>query len=102
MAALDPYDAAPKAVSDALAAADEAAAVRRDLRRTVTPGAPDRERLIADTLRLLGEAMEPVRSLIGRFVWQPCPEATEASLREASARLQYERKQIKKMRRRDA
>ena len=54
------------------------------------------EKLIAQ----IDEAMKPIRSGIGSLLWHVEYRRHEADLREVSKSLQYERKQLKKMRRR--
>lgn len=87
-----------KQIEEALAVAEEAEAVRQDLRWNVKPGTDEREQLIDQTLEMIRVAMIPIRSMMGSAVWgkAPLPEATIA---DASERLQYQRKQLKKMKR---
>lgn len=77
--------------------ADAARRTREDLRRSHKPGTKERERIIERTLRSLDEAMRPIRSAIGKLAWRP--DDLEDELRAASDAMQYERKQLKKMRR---
>jgi len=83
----------------AVAGADTAAGVRRGLRQASTPGAAEREQEIALALDGIDRVMRPIRSMRGKLVWEPMPSKAERALAEASARCQYERKQLKKMRR---
>lgn len=80
------------------AAADEAEALRQDLRWNVKPGTTDREELIDAALEMLRLAMIPIRAQVGKTVWG-LSDFPEAKLRDASARIQYQRKQLKKMKR---
>jgi hypothetical protein len=77
--------------------AEQARLTREDLRKTYKPGTKDRERIIEKTLRAIDESMRPIRSAIGKIAWGQTE--FEDQLRDASAALQYERKQLKKMRR---
>lgn len=77
--------------------AEQARLAREDVRKTYKPGTKDRERIIEKTLRSIDEAMRPIRSAIGKIAWGQTE--FEDQLREVSAALQYERKQLKKMRR---
>jgi hypothetical protein len=81
-------------------AARRAQQVREDLRWDSTPGDVDREGLIAESIRSINAAMEPIRSHIGRLRYEPQPAAVERALREVSQDLGYQRRQLKKMRRR--
>lgn len=79
--------------------ADAAEALRQDLRWTVKPGDSDRDKQITDMLVKIRDAMEPIRSAVGRAVWGQVTASVAEKLSEVSERLQYERKQLKKMRR---
>ena len=72
---------------------------RKRLRRSTTPGQRGRERDLNEAIVAINDAMEPIRSIIGKATWTPLPENLEAQVRETSAYLQYERRQLKKMRR---
>lgn len=86
---------------DARAAARHALSLRTALRRNTVPGSKKREDKIRVELERLSKAMAPVRSLIGQLPYRDDINATRAEqLRAASAQLQYERRQLKKMRRR--
>lgn len=87
-----------RAVREGEDAAADAAALRGRLRYTVAKGDAGRERDIAAALDRLRVAMEPIRSLRGRVLWEPMPSEQERALRAVSEALQYERKQLKKMR----
>jgi hypothetical protein len=76
-----------------------AQALREDTRWKQRPGDPEREALIVEMLEKLRLAMVPIRSYIGRARYDAYSPNTEAQLSRASVRLQYERKQLKKMRR---
>lgn len=79
--------------------ADTAEAYRQDTRWNVQPGDPDREKQIYAHLEEIREAMIPIRAALGRAQFGQLTESQEAATRKVSARLQYERKQLKKMRR---
>lgn len=68
------------------------------MRYEMAKGDPTRERAIEGALELIDEAMKPLRSMIGKLLWDPQPEEQDQALRAVSKRLQYERKQLKKMR----
>lgn len=90
-----------KAVAAGEAAAEDVRLTRERLRRTEKPGTPDREEALEQALGEIDTAMRPIRSLLGKVVWEPVPEEQEDALRAASKQLGYERKQLKKMRRPD-
>lgn len=91
----DMLNAAEKATVAAQGARD----LREELRWSVAPDDPDRAARIEECLENLRVAMVPVRSGIGSFAWHAAPPKVEDALRDASAFVQYERKQLKKMRR---
>lgn len=81
-------------------AADKAVAVRKYHRRRSKPGNPKRETDIKVALEAVRRAMKPLRSHIARFPYGPQTSAAEANrqrIREASARLQGERRKLWKM-----
>lgn len=91
---------------DTIEAADAAVIfaqqVRRMWRRRSDKTSPQRKSDIELALTRLKEAMEPLRSEIGRFPYGPQTDAAEANreaIREASARIQSERRKLWKMRR---
>lgn len=91
---------------DALDAADAAVIfaqqVRRIHRRRSNKLSKQRASDIELAIKRLKEAMEPLRSEIGRFPYGPQTGAAEANreaIRTASARLQAERRKLWKMRR---
>lgn len=86
-------------VAEAQAEAETAHALRKRLRWRSKPGTAKRERDIDRRLRAIDAAMKPLRSHIGKLAWHPLPDDLEKALRETSASLQAERKQLKKMRR---
>jgi hypothetical protein len=88
-----------KDIQTAETTADEVEALRQDLRWNVKPGEEDRETQITDALRNIRDAMEPVRSGIGHAIHGHITAGQEKRLRVVSERLQYSRKQLKKMRR---
>jgi hypothetical protein len=73
--------------------------LRRTLRWGSKPGSVKRERDIDRRLRAIDAAMRPIRSHIGKLVWEPIPSELDDALRAVSADLQVERRQFKKMRR---
>lgn len=79
--------------------ADRAEAFRQDTRWNVKPDAPGRTTDIERHLEQIRLAMEPIRSWVGRAVWGQVKAKDETRLRDVSERLQYQRKQLKKMRR---
>lgn len=87
-----------QAVSEGEAAANDAAALRARLRLVTKKGDPGREHDIKRAISRINKAMEPIRSIVGRLLWDPQPEAEDRAIRAVSKRLGYERKQLKKMR----
>ena len=85
-------------IDQAHAVADEAEALRQDLRWNVKPGTDEREELIDKALEMIRLAMVPIRSAMGKAVWGKA-DAAESEIQRASERLQYQRKQLKKMKR---
>lgn len=81
-----------------LALSHEAKEWREGARWRLRRDDPERQAHIAQLLDAIDDAMKPIRSHIGRLVHDPIPDAPERALREASAALQYERRQLKKMR----
>jgi hypothetical protein len=61
------------------------------------PGNKKRNRDIQAQINRIDAAMKPLRSYIGKLCWHPAPAELDATLREVSAALQHERKQLKKM-----
>lgn len=89
---------------DAIDAADAAVlfaqAVRRQHRRRTARNTERRARDIETALSRLREAMEPLRSEIGRFPYGPqttIAERNRQKIREASASIQVERRKLHKM-----
>lgn len=75
---------------------------RSSLRRQTDPGGERRERTLAKQIALINTAMEPIRSYVGRLPHLDLIDPDlEADLRAASRSLQYERRQLKKMQRRE-
>jgi len=87
------------AASAVVTAANGARDLREELRWSVAPDDPERAARIEECLENLRVAMLPVRSARGQLGWEPGPEAVELALAQASAHAQYQRKQLKKMRR---
>lgn len=81
-------------------AAEAARLVREDLRWNSEPGDTERERTIRAQLEKLRKAMAPIRSAIGKLIWDDACADREGDLRRVSAALQYNQKQLKKMKRR--
>lgn len=81
------------------AALREARDTRGELRWQAKPGDPAREAELHRVLRLIDDVMRPIRSAIGKLVWEPISDRDERRLRATSKALQYERRQLKKMRR---
>ena len=88
-------------VATAQEAVDDAQIAREEMRWTDPPGSPHREDRIKERLDALREAMGPLRSIIGTLFWNPTPEAARRAdeLRGLSVDVQYQRKQLQKMRR---
>lgn len=85
-------------INGAFAAAETARIRREDMRWKQKRGDPDRERLIAETLAALADAMDPIRRAIGGIPFGRVHANQENRLREASKALQHERKRFKKLR----
>jgi hypothetical protein len=88
-------------IETAEAAVANAQNVRRFHGRRTQKGSKQREKDIALALKRLREAMDPVRSAIGKFQYGPQTETAEANrqrIREASRTLQQERRKLWKMR----
>lgn len=92
---IQPDAALLAAVAQAHVAELHARSVREEWRRQ--PTSLERTDAILGALEGLRVAMVPLRSAIGRLVWEPLPDDLERRLREQSARLQYERRQLRKM-----
>lgn len=80
-------------------AAEAARLEREDLRWNSEPGSTERERTIRKRLEALRKAMIPVRSAIGKLIWDADCADREGDLRRVSKAIQYQAKQFKKMRR---
>ncbi len=78
---------------------EAALTLRKKLRWKSKPGTQRRERDIGRRISAIDCAMKPLRSHIGKLVWEPIPDELEGRLRAASRALQADRKQLKKMRR---
>jgi hypothetical protein len=77
----------------------ESDAFRAETRWRVRRDDPTRQAHLQELLDAIDDAMRPLRSHIGRLVHQPLhSDRDEKRLRKASAALQYERRQLKKMR----
>lgn len=81
------------------ATAREAREFREEVRWRVRKDDPDRRAHVDQLLDSIDDAMKPIRSHVGRLVHEPLPAQQERDLRECSAALQYERRQLKKMKR---
>lgn len=77
---------------------EEARSVREGLRWKSKRTDTDRRFKIESALEEIRHAMAPIRAEIGRLIWEPIPDEQERALRAVSQALQYERKQLKKMR----
>lgn len=88
-----------KAAEFAVEVAAEAQNLREELRWRAATNDPERQSRIEMMLQKMSAAMLPVRSARGILSWEPGPENVEKALRKASAYSQYQRKQLKKMRR---
>jgi hypothetical protein len=86
-------------IKHAHAVATTAEASRQDLRWNVKPGDPDRETQLSGLLEDIRLAMVPIRRAMGLASAGRLPAASEEKARAASERLQYERRQLKKMQR---
>lgn len=87
----------PQYIQKAIDTVAKARLTREDIRRTQKPGDPDREVRLEKIIADIDEAMKPVRSAIGAIAWGKAD--FEEELRTVSQALQYERRQLKKMRR---
>jgi hypothetical protein len=88
-----------KAVEAARTTAKLARRRRENLRRRTRPAEPQREKSLASMIERLHRDMAPIRSAIGRIPYEKPKPRDEATLRECSEELKYERKQIRKMQR---
>lgn len=86
-------------IKKAAETAEEAETLRQDLRWNVQPGEKHREQAILAQLDAIRLAMVPIRAAMGRLQFGSISATQEAKLRAVSQRLQYERRQLKKMRR---
>lgn len=88
------------AAEEAALAAKRAEDLRAELRWETDRDEPDRIARIEAALVELSDVMVPLRSAIGRFAggWATAPAGVEDTLRTTSAYVQYQRKQLKKMR----
>lgn len=87
------------AIDNARVVAAGAAGLRKKLRWKTSVGGAQREAQIGKFIDLIDKAMKPVRSFVGRLAYVPLSPGLDRDLRRASRSLQYERKQLKKMRR---
>lgn len=88
-----------RTISDGDYVVEQSDSLRRELRRSSKPGDARREERLEIQIRAINEVMEDVRSLVAKSLWDAFPEKLEQDLRDVSARLQYQRRQLKKMRR---
>lgn len=93
------YEKLTAQVETGAALAQDSADLREALRWKAKTDDEGRAGDLVDMLERIRLAMIPIRSEIGRLVWEPLPAKLEEGLRTVSARLQYERKQLKKMQR---
>lgn len=82
--------------------AEGARLFREDTRWKARPGDAEREREIEEWLARIDDAMRPLRRLAGQLGggWIAVTPARETRLRAVTRDLGYQRKQLKKMRRR--
>lgn len=89
-----------KIVANAMAAVDQARAVRAYHRRRTEKGSPQRKTDIRVALAKLRAAMKPLKSALGKFPYQPQTEAAEEkrqAIRDASHAIQVERRKLWKL-----
>jgi hypothetical protein len=82
------------AVGVATEAADASRALRKRLGRRRTP---TRAAQLAAARDRCAAAAEPLRSFIGMVAWHDLPYELESAMKDAIAKLRYERRQIGKM-----
>ena len=92
---------AANAVAAGRTAVSKAQNLREALRRNSTPGSKDREQQLDSALDEIDSAMYPIRSFLGRLPFVDLPDELEEDIRQTSKDCQYERRQLKKMQRRD-
>ncbi len=97
-----------KPTSDLIRDADDAVAfaerVRKVHARRTAPGDSQREDDIRNGLARLRDAMQPLRSVLGSFPFEPQTESAVArreGVRAASERVQSQRRKLTKMRNRN-
>lgn len=78
----------------------EAERLRKALRRRYKPDDTRRVDKVTAMIELIDRAMKPIRSHMGRLTWEAYPSDVEQALTETSGKLQYNRRQLKKMLRR--
>lgn len=78
--------------------AESAREVRNQHRRRTRPGDGQRQRDISYALMSIDGAMLPIRRLIGKLPHEDTTEGRMSRLLDVSRQLQYERRQLKKMR----
>lgn len=78
---------------------NHARGVRKAHRRTTKPGSGKRQKDIAYAITKINHAMRELRQLIGKLPWEVHSPAKAERVRTVSRELQYERRQLKKMRR---
>lgn len=86
-----------KAIGTGRLAAEHAGTVRASLRRRTEVADEERQAELEATLAELREVMRPLRRALGKLIWEPIPLDLEDELREVSAAIQYERRQLSKM-----
>lgn len=85
-------------IKTALTAADTAVeAARRTRNRLGRRRTPSREDSLKAAAARCAEAAKPLRSLIGMVAWHNLSTEDELAMKDAIARLRYERRQISKM-----
>ena len=82
------------AVGVATEAVDHARALRKRLGRRKTP---TRAAQLTAARARCASAADPLRSFIGMVAWHDLPYELESAMKDAMAKLRYERRQIDKM-----
>ncbi len=93
------HDEMLDAAEQAVAAGHRAEELRQELRHAVATDDPERAARIDAAIEDLRVAMVPVRSAMGHLGRDPGPSNIDTAVRASSAYVQYQRKQLKKMRR---
>jgi len=94
----DDFDDIREQIAEAQRVLVTATSTRIRLRRKLKRDHSGRQEAIAAILEAIDAAMKPIRSISGRMNWQAFPEDLCEAVPEVSSSLQYERRQLKKMR----